>query len=721
MENISKIKLPNNTIYNIIDNQPAIGSSSGELCSFSDGSNLPMPSLKVGIEPVQDLHGYDAPWVGGAGKNKLPNNLTTVTAFGVTYVTQEDGSIIANGTATAWANAQIATGLLLKGGEQYILSGIPNVNGAYITIVKADGTSGSWSSTYATPSINISFEEDTLVNVRLSASIGTVLNNAKYKPMIRLASVTDSTFAPYSNICPITGHTGVNAFVRGKNLLPMTVDGIKAVNTSGTWTGNAYALNGVTFTILTDDNGNITGIKANGTANTNRVDLYLFKAQKIDIYNGKILSGMPSNIDGQRFYMGLAMDESPWTSYTDRGNGVTIGDYDSNILGSVYITARKDYELTDVMVYPMLRLPDASADFAPYNPQSQTIQVSWQTEAGEVYGGYVNLVSGQLTVDRASVDLGSLSWSYDATIRRFSATVQDKKMPTTTRGESMLCSCFIVIDDGRGIAELPNGCVYSSAGSLSIYIHDNRYSDASTFKTSVTGQTLVYELAAPIIYHLTPIEVKSLLGSNNVWADTGEIIDCEYVRDKYDSITAKIAEHVDWTGVNNKPTIPTAVNNVTQTATTVTSDTKYELLFSNTADNTNRTEGTRKSSLLTFSPKPAGVELTMNYDGSRPNNYGDITIKGNNDSDSYITLHSSSAGMSYLWIKHPTPSVGIFLEGGSRSNSSSDYSQGAISADDFVVSGYDWEGNNITWDGTNTSLKAAIQSLNDRVTALENT
>ena len=158
----------------------------------------------------------------------------------------------------------------------------------------------------------------------------------------------------------------------------------------------------------------------------------------------------------------------------------------------------------------------------------------------------------------------------------------------------------------------------------------------------------------------------------------------------------------------------TNVNNVTQTATTVTSDTKYELLFSNTADNTNRTEGTRKSSLLTFSPEPAGVQLTMNYDGSRPNNYGDITIKGNNDSDSYIALHSSSAGMSYLWIKHPTPSVGIFLEGGSRSNSSSDYSHGAISADDFVVWGHDLEGNNITWDGTNTSLKTAITNKLDK-------
>ena len=52
----------------------------------------------------------------------------------------------------------------------------------------------------------------------------------------------------------------------GKNKLPMTVDGIKAANTDGTWTGNAYVINGITYTILTDSNNNVIGIKANGTA-----------------------------------------------------------------------------------------------------------------------------------------------------------------------------------------------------------------------------------------------------------------------------------------------------------------------------------------------------------------------------------------------------------------------------------------------------------------------
>ena len=50
-----------------------------------------------------------------------------------------------------------------------------------------------------------------------------------------------------------------------KNLLPMTVDGIKNANTTGgTWSGNACTKAGMTYTILTDPNNNVTGINVDG-------------------------------------------------------------------------------------------------------------------------------------------------------------------------------------------------------------------------------------------------------------------------------------------------------------------------------------------------------------------------------------------------------------------------------------------------------------------------
>lgn len=43
--------------------------ASGSIASFSDGAdNLPLKSLVVNINPVQDLHGQESPYPAGAGR-----------------------------------------------------------------------------------------------------------------------------------------------------------------------------------------------------------------------------------------------------------------------------------------------------------------------------------------------------------------------------------------------------------------------------------------------------------------------------------------------------------------------------------------------------------------------------------------------------------------------------------------------------------------------------
>jgi hypothetical protein len=55
-----------------------------------------------------------------------------------------------------------------------------------------------------------------------------------------------------------------------KNLLSLTLENLKAINTTGTWSGNAYTLNGITFTVNTDSLGSVTDITVQGntTADT---------------------------------------------------------------------------------------------------------------------------------------------------------------------------------------------------------------------------------------------------------------------------------------------------------------------------------------------------------------------------------------------------------------------------------------------------------------------
>ena len=55
-----------------------------------------------------------------------------------------------------------------------------------------------------------------------------------------------------------------------------------------------------------------------------------------------------------------------------------------------------------------------------------------------------------------------------------------------------------------------------------LLVHDTAYTDVAAFKAAMSGVQLVYELATPQTYQLTPVEIEMLLGDNNVWADTGD-------------------------------------------------------------------------------------------------------------------------------------------------------------------------------------------------------
>lgn len=48
--------------------------------------------------------------------------------------------------------------------------------------------------------------------------------------------------------------------------------------------------------------------------------------------------------------------------------------------------------------------------------------------------------------------------------------------------------------------------------------------------TPTTGAEVVYKLADSVTYHLTPTQIRTLVGNNNIWTDTGDIIEGKYFR-----------------------------------------------------------------------------------------------------------------------------------------------------------------------------------------------
>lgn len=194
------------------------------LLAFASGNPVTVSNAKGGnalgvtatLEPIQDFNGYDHQWAGGAGKNKLPVLHSSTTVNGVTFTVASDGTITASGTATAdaeFAVVERADNVAIPLGS-YILSGMPSDGSATtfrwnVILYNSNGTiffdqrngSSSW---------NITLSENAATSIfRIRIVSGYTANNLVFKPMLRLASETDETFEPYSNICPITGRTQV--------------------------------------------------------------------------------------------------------------------------------------------------------------------------------------------------------------------------------------------------------------------------------------------------------------------------------------------------------------------------------------------------------------------------------------------------------------------------------------------------------------------------------
>ena len=148
----------------------------------------------------------------------------------------------------------------------------------------------------------------------------------------------------------------------GKNLLPMTVDGIKAVNTSGTWTGNSYELGGVTFTILTDDAGNVTGIKGHGTSS---IDWVIFMLDSFTLKQGDYIMNGITTGGGSTYRLSLSTSGTEYNIYDNPTNFSIAADATNSQMRFIVRTAGQT--LNNVVVYPMIRLStETDPTFEPY-------------------------------------------------------------------------------------------------------------------------------------------------------------------------------------------------------------------------------------------------------------------------------------------------------------------------------------------------------------------
>ena len=207
---------------------------SGEIVTFEPREDEFVKSLKVPLEPRQDLHGYDKPWVGGAGENLLAYKATSQTANGVTFVS--DGETLSiTGTATGNAEPYSAISATNYQYMQYgpypagtytateegftpyvssdrIILHAHYADGSTPTGIASGGSRISQSTQGTHNPVTFTATEPFKVSIWMHIDSGSTYNVSGLKVILNRGS-TIQAWTPYENICPITGWTGCNVVV----------------------------------------------------------------------------------------------------------------------------------------------------------------------------------------------------------------------------------------------------------------------------------------------------------------------------------------------------------------------------------------------------------------------------------------------------------------------------------------------------------------------------
>ena len=476
--------------------------SNQAIASFTDGAkNVPVKSLSVAITPIQNLNGQSSPYPAGGGKNKIGFNDVSETANGT-----NKKCTISNGLFTIAATGAVSSAVV-------VISDVIQNNGLGLTLPAGTYTYSVSDFSSSLSSITISSirlylykngsqsrivapnesftltEAETVDHIQASSAIqwsnGTTV---KFRLQIESGSAP-TAYAPYSNICPISGHTEVNVVRTGKNLA-----------NPAEWVRKAYSSDAES----TIRGRLFVGAFPVGTQLSISVDANFLTTYKYAVHN--MIQPYPLSSSSQMIDSGWKTSNSYQLTTVNKYIGLCVARIDGGEVNLADLKAQK--------IMLNIGTPTAYVPFAGFD--TYTIDLD-----GTRYGGTLNVTTGVLTIDRAMEDLGTLTWylgSNSGYGQFFYAAISGKATGTT----NVLSDRYKTEARGDWTAATDHA-IAGNSGSSQIYIKDSRYSSASTFKTAMNGIYVCYELATPTTVQLTPTEVATLLRQNNIWADTGDI------------------------------------------------------------------------------------------------------------------------------------------------------------------------------------------------------
>ncbi len=159
--------------------------------------------------------------------------------------------------------------------------------------------------------------------------------------------------------------------------------------------------------------------------------------------------------------------------------------------------------------------------YEPYNGNTYTIDLD-----GTRYGGTLDVTTGVLTIDKGYVDLGTINWTKSTVGSNVTIFYSDAISDRLGGSKELICSNYRTINGDRGSLATNDSAIadYNNANQRVAIRDSTKDNDTDTsFKSAMSGVQLVYELATPQVVQLTPTQVRTVLGTNNIWADSGEV------------------------------------------------------------------------------------------------------------------------------------------------------------------------------------------------------
>lgn len=488
-----------------------------------------------------------------SGKNLLDcSGLTEQTIYGVTFTpkyseTEEDvkkgyplGSLMyinANGMATERANYDLNTAFSLSAGRYWLNGVTGGSNSTYVIFIANYTVSSNGDQVFTLT------EDKTNLHAFIAVYAGTTLNNVKFYPMIRLATITDDTYKPFT----------AGASPNPKYPQPLRKVILSEIKTCGK---NLAKINETNWTV---GKNYITNKGANSGAYL--IETLNLKANTTYYINLLLLSKPTTSTSFSAFINGVAM-----------GNDVSFGNFQAYDLNKVYTriyTPTQDEKISYQMwgntnsetfnFQFWISTDEADKTYEPYTESVVTLSEPITLNGWNGVQDYADVKRGvehhKFKKIRLTSDLGwayvssSGGWVYTNKITDFARV---GKLADGREYGNAICNVGL-FSATFGADEKGFSMWYASSYNDCRLAFRNEYTtDATTWKNYIDSNEvyLLYKLAEPIETPLPEADVEALKnirtfkGTTHIFTDS-EVkpdLEVEYVIDTKLYIDAKFAE-----------------------------------------------------------------------------------------------------------------------------------------------------------------------------------